>query len=239
TVSWTPGATFRLADEDGRPIADAYVRFHYDGHLINPVHPVSYVASGSVIIRPDAAGRVTIPGRVHFRRPLPLSLPPSLFVDHVYVPRLHNAFGPIAKQTMPRPGVFSISEDRNIVSVADVSGAPERWELSLRHLYDCIRETLTRNGSRTSAASGDMQTAAHARALADHLRREYAAFLAVYGRVARQRPSEPEWGSERDRQLWREQIDAQLAREPLWGPFVERTWESTLKELERLEGSAR
>ena len=61
-----------------------YIRFHYDGHLINLVHPVSYIARGSVIVRSDADGLVRIPGRVHFRRPLPLSTPPSLFIDHVY-----------------------------------------------------------------------------------------------------------------------------------------------------------
>ena len=237
TVSWTPAATFRLIDEHGAPAADAFIRFHYDGHLINLVHPVSYIARGSVIVRSDADGLVRIPGRVHFRRPLPLSTPPSLFIDHVYVPRLHNAFGPIAKQTMPRPGVFSISEQRDVVGVADVSGSPERWELSLRFLYDCIRETLSRDGSRTPAAPGDARTAAHALALIDHLRREYAAFLAAYGSVTRQRPAEPQWGSERDRQLWREQIDAQLAREPLWGPFMERIWEHHLRELDDLEAA--
>ena len=45
------------------------------------------------------------------------------------------------------------------------------------------------------------------------------------------------WGSERDRQLWKEQADEQLAREPLWGPFLERTWRNNLKTLAELDAS--
>jgi hypothetical protein len=102
----TPGATVRFTDAAGAPASDVYVRYHYDGHLINPVHPVTYIARGSVIVGADALGRATIPGRMHLRRLFPLSMPPRLFIDHVYLPRLHNAFGPIAEGTTSRPGVF-------------------------------------------------------------------------------------------------------------------------------------
>ena len=44
-------------------------------------------------------------------------------------------------------------------------------------------------------------------------------------------------GSERDRQLWEQQTEAQLAREPLWGPYFERTWRNNLTELASLEAS--
>jgi hypothetical protein len=47
----------------------------------------------------------------------------------------------------------------------------------------------------------------------------------------------PQGGSERDRQQWEEQTDAQLAREPLWGPFLERMWCFNMKELDGLEAS--
>jgi hypothetical protein len=237
SVSWTSPITLLLKDEEGRPASDAYLRFHYYGHLINPVHPVTYIARGSAIIRVGGDGRVTIPASVHFRRPLPLSTPPSAFIDHVYVPRLHNAFGPVAELTMSRPGVFTIAENRAGVTVADVSVSPEHWERSLQDLFDCIRGTLIRSGTAAPRAPRDRQTTALARELIEHLRREYAAFLAKYGQATRQRPPQPEWGSERDRQLWREQIDAQLAREPLWGPFMERIWEHHLRELDDLEAA--
>ena len=237
SVSWTLPTTVRLTDERGKPAAGAYVRFHYYGHLINLVHPVTYIARASAIIKADTDGRVRIPASLHFRRPLPLSTPPSLFVDHVYVPRLHNAFGPIAERTMSRPQVFTIADNHRNVSIADVSGTPELWELSLRNLFDCIRGTLIRSGSARLSPPGDQQTAAYVRELIDHLRREYAAFQTRYGQVARTRPPEPPWGSEGDRQRWREQVDAQLAREPIWGPFMERMWKYNLRELADLEAS--
>jgi hypothetical protein len=56
TLSYTPGVTLQFADERGAPAADAYVRYHYHGSLLNPVHPVTYVARGSVIARADALG---------------------------------------------------------------------------------------------------------------------------------------------------------------------------------------
>ena len=239
SVSWTEPITLRLTDEHGQPASDAYVRFHYSGHLINPVHPVTYVARESAIIRANADGRATIPRRLHVRRPLPLSTPPSVFIDHVYVPRLHNAFGPVTPYTMSRPGVFAIGENHTDLTISDVSGSPELWERSLDDLHDCIRDTMFRSDSAGMRPPDDPPTAAYVRELIEHLRREYAAFQAQHGQVARTRPPEPQWGSERDRQLWREQIDAQLAREPLWGPFVERKWDRNLKELAGIEAAVK
>jgi hypothetical protein len=237
TVSWTSGATVRFTDDAGRPGSGAYVQYHYYGSRINPVHPVTYTARGSVIVRADAQGRARIPGRIHLRPPLPLSMPPRLFIDHVYLSQLHSAFGPIAEGTTSRPGVFTIDDGREHVTVFDVSQDPEGWARSLGYLFDCIRETLSRDGSMAPAASGDTRTAAYARELIGHLRIEYAAFLDRYGQTARGRPPAPQGGSERDRQLWMEQTDAQLAAEPLWGEYIERTWRHNLTELAALEAS--
>ena len=57
TISWTLPATLTLTDEHGAPAAGAYVRYQYTGYLVNFVHPVSYVARGSAIVRADADGR--------------------------------------------------------------------------------------------------------------------------------------------------------------------------------------
>ena len=239
SVSWTSPVRLQLVDESGKAAADAYVVFHYYGHLVNPVHPVTYNARANAIVRTNSEGIVTIPARIHVRRPLPLSTPPAASVDHVYVPRLHNAFGPVAEQTMSRPGVFTIAESRDHVVIADVSSSPERWERSIGDLYDCIRGTLIRSGSAMASPPSDPASVTHVRELIVHLRQEYAAFLAKYGGVARQRPPEPQWGSERDRQLWREQTDAQLAREPLWGSYVKRMWERNLEEIASFEAILR
>ena len=214
-----------------------YLRFHYDGHLINPVHPVTYVARGSAIVRANADGRVTIPGRLQVRSLLPPSMPPRPFIDHVYVPSLHNAFGPIAEGTTSHPGVFTLDEMRQRVTVFDVSQDPDRWAGSLAYLFDCIRETLAREGSMAPAARDDTTTVGHARELIGHLQSEYAAFLKMYGHTARARAPAPQWGSERDRQLWEEQTSAQLAREPLWGPYLQRTWRNNLATIAALDRS--
>ena len=239
TVSWTPGATLRLVDEAGAPASGAYVRFHYKGYLINPVHPVGYIARGSVVVRAGEDGIVRIPGRLHVRSPLPPSTPPKLFVDNVYVPRLHNAFGPVADGTISRPGVFAVDERREHLTVADVSEDPDRWAFSLSELFWSIRETVPRNPLGTSADPGDTATLAHAREMIGHLRAEYAAFLARHGQTVRARPSEPVGGSARDLDAWRARTDEMLAREPRWGPYFERMWRSNLAEMDAFDASLR
>jgi hypothetical protein len=239
SVSWTPATALQLTDESGAPASGAYARYHYTGSLLNPVDSLTYVSGGSVIVRADAEGRVRIPGRVHLRRPLPLSTPPALFVDHLYVPRLHNAFGPLGDDTISHPGVFLVDSGRKRVAVLDVSGHPEHWERSLRTLFDCIRETLSVVGSSAPAAPGDAQTAAYARELIAHLREEYASFLTRHGATPRTRPPAPQAATEEERRRWAEQADAHIAREPLWGPYVERMWRGDLQALARLEREIR
>ena len=216
SVSWTSPVSLRLADESGQPATDAYVVFHYYGHVINPVHSVTYVARTRAIVKATSDGTVNIPARVHIRRPLPLFTPPAAFIDFVYVPRLHNAFGPVAEQTMSRAGVFTIAENRDGVMIADVSGSPERWERSIHQLYDCIRDTLTPSGSSVASPPRDPATAAHVRELIVHLRREHAAFLETYRDVARQQPPES-----------------------MWGQYVERMWKRNLEEVARFESILR
>jgi hypothetical protein len=236
TISWTLPATLTLTDEHGAPASGAYVRYHYKGDLLNFAHPVQYVARGSAIVRADADGRVRIPFRFHVRAPFPLSTPPAHFIDDVYVPGLHNAFGPVAPLTTGHPGVFLIDQGAGHVTAFDVSGDPERWNQSLRNLYGCIRGTVD---GPVAAGAEQEATAAHVRELIAHLRREYQGLLDAHGHRHRTRPPAPDGLSAAERQAWRDQMDAQLAREPLWGPYLERTWRGELKELTRLEALAK
>jgi len=236
TTSWTLPATLTLTDERGAPASGAYVRYHYKGYLLNFVHPVSYVARGRAIVRTEADGRLSIPFRLHVRAPFPLSTPPAHFIDDVYVPRLHNAFGPVAPLTTGDPNVFLIDQDAGRVTVLDVSGDPGRWDQSLRNLYGCIRSTL--DGPIAPGAEQEA-TAARARELIAHLRREYRALLDAHGQRPRTRPPAPAGQSAAERQAWLDQVDARLAREPLWGPYLERMWRGELMELTRLEAQAR
>ena len=234
SVSCTWPGTIALTDEHGAPASGAYVRYHYEGHLFNLAHPVTYVARGSVVARADADGRIRIPFRLHLRSPLRLSIPPWLSIDSVFVPQMHNAFGPIAERTTSRPGVFTIDDAHGQVTVFDVSGDPERWSRSLDDLYDSIRSTLIPT-AMAPAAPGDARTLSHTRDLITHLRREYSAFLAKFGQTARVRPETPSWHTPAERQAWIEQIDAALAREPLWGTYIQRVWRGNFQELDQLE----
>ena len=239
TMSYTPPVSLLLTDEHGAPVSEGYVRYHYKGYLINPVHPVTYVARGSVIARAEARGRLAIPGRIHFRRPFPLSMPPGLFIDHAYVPQLHNAFGPLGEGATSRRGVFMVGDEGERVTVLDVSHDPLQWEASLRYLFDMIRGTLEKTGSTAPGLDGHAETVFHARELIAHFRREYAGFLARFGDTQRERPRLPpaHATTEEERRDWQERLDAALAREPRWGPFLERTWRSRLAQLDKWETS--
>ena len=235
SISWTLPATITLTDAHGAPASGAYVRYHYESNVLNFVDSISYVVRGSVITRADAEGRIRIPFRIHVRPPLQFTTPPSLAVDDIVVPRLHNTFGPISKWTTTRPDVFEVRGQQDRFTIYDVSGDPELWDRSLQNLDDCIRDTLS--GSIAPAAADDTRTMAHVRELIGHLRRDYRALQDAHGRTPRTPPRAPEFQAEGERQQWRERVEADIARQPLWGPYLERMWRNRLKELDRIEGS--
>jgi hypothetical protein len=181
SISWTLPTTITIADDQGRPASGAYVRFHYTSNVLNFVHPIRHLVRGSVIVKADAEGRVRVPFRIHFRRPLPLMTSASLSIDDIVVPHLHNAFGPIAAG-VTRPGTFEVDGSRARVTVFDVSGNPELWDRSLQQLYECIWQTVS--GTLAPAAPDDGRTRAHVRELIDHLRRDYRALLDAHGQQA-------------------------------------------------------
>jgi len=104
--------------------------------------------------------------------------PPSLFVDHIVVPRLHNAFGPIAAG-MTRPRVFEVDGPRERVTAFDVSGDPDLWDRSLQALHECIWQTLS--GTLAPAAPDDPRTMSLVRELIEQLRRDYRALVDAHG----------------------------------------------------------
>ena len=200
------------------------------------MHPVTYIERGSVIVRADAQGRARIPGRIHLRPPLPLSMPPMVFIDHVYLPRLHSAFGPIAEGTTSRPGVFTIDDGREHVTVFDVSQDPERWACSLGYLFDCIRQTLSRDGSMAPASPGDTRTAAtRANSWAISGLSMQRSSTAMDRPRADVRPGL--WEDPNATGNWDATDRGATGREPLWGPYFERTWRNHLTELASLEAS--
>jgi hypothetical protein len=233
TISWTRPSRIVLVDQRGAPASDTYVRYHYEADILNFVDSLSRVTRGSAIVRADADGGVRIPFSLHFRNPLRFSMPPSLNVDCVVVPRLHNSFGPVGKHTTSRPGVFTIDGGWQHLTVFDLTDDPERWVASLRELHRCIGDTISRVSSR-AADPDDEVTLAYVRELIGHLRGDYAAFVERHGQAPLTRPAPPEWHSEQERKAWEEQVDAQLAREPRWGEHVG-MWRRELKTLDEWE----
>jgi hypothetical protein len=237
SVSWSLPRTLVIIDEQGAPAAGAYVRFHYEGNILNFVHPLSYIGRGSQIIRADDEGRAIIPGRLHLRRPLPVSTPPAVYIDHIYVPRLHNAFGAVTPLSNAREGVFAVDEDEGRVTVSNVAESPERWERSLAYLFDAIRETAS--GSREAAEADDRRTRQHALELIGQLRAEHQAFLARFGATERPRLEAAPGGLAAERAAWQQKLDEEWTRQPLWGPFFVETWTRRLEELESVEARLR
>lgn len=236
SVSWSPAVTLQITDAAGEPAPGAYVRYHYDTSILNFVDSLDRVARGSAFVRADADGTAAIPWRLHLRAPWPPTTPPEVFVDHVYVPRLHNASGPIPLRYGPHQAPLFQVDDAGRVRLLDASQDPELWERSLDELYDCIREAA--EGRERMADPGD-GSGAQVSELIRHFREEYAALLARYGDARRQRPAVPAGMSPEDAAEWTRRTDALLAREPLWGPRLERFWIPRLKRLEQLEGSLR
>lgn len=94
SVSYTRAYTLEIVDNDGRP-QTAYALYNHQGHWLNPVHPVSYNATQTAVIRGDADGRLTIPAALHVHLPFPIQTHPTVSIEMVYVPQLHNAGGQI------------------------------------------------------------------------------------------------------------------------------------------------
>lgn len=184
SVSWSPAVTLQISDTTGEPAAGAYVRYHYDTSILNFVDSLDRVARGSAIVRANADGAATIPGRLHVRAPWPVTTPPEVVVDHVYVPRLHNASGPIPLRYLPQQAPLFRAEAGGRVRLVDASRDPALRERSLRELYDCVHEAT--EGRERLADSGD-GSAARVRELIGHFRREYAGLLAHVGEARRPR----------------------------------------------------
>lgn len=235
SVSWTLPTTITLTDQHGAPASDAYVRYHYESNILNFVHPITYVTRRRVVTRADAEGRIRIPFRIHFRSPLKFSTPPELYIDDIVVPRMHNTFGPIlGRWTSSVPGLFEVRDEGSHFRVFDVSGDPERWDRSLRNLYDCIQHTLR---DSSEAAPAESETAAYARELIVHFRRDFRALLDAHARTRRIRPDPPAYLSESQRREWVKQVDEHIAREPFWGPYFEGMWRNQIDALDKLEAA--
>ena len=121
SVSLNSGRTLRVVDANGAPVRTVLVIYHHEGGRPNPVHPVTYQASGRSVVESDTDGRVHIPMSVHAHWPFPIETNPRLVVDLVYAPPLHNRLATIYDRQISPPGAFLVEDDLATVRLSNCS----------------------------------------------------------------------------------------------------------------------
>jgi hypothetical protein len=183
------------------------------------------------VIRSDSAGRLTIPAALHLHWPFPVQTPPKLWIEMVYVPRLHNASGRIGGgYAVSMAGTWEMDKTRHRAVAFDLSDSPERWQGTLANLSFFIGR-LASGPSHRRDASGT----AGLIELITHFRAEYDAFLARHGDAPRPRPSMPALSIEEEKRRWAEMVDRDLTERPMWGLEIRRRHRIELESLAKFE----
>jgi hypothetical protein len=231
SVSYTAGYTLEIVDSEGRP-QRAYALYNHQGQWLNPVHPVSYNATQTTVTRGDDNGRLTIPAAFHVHLPFPVQTHPSLWIDMVYVPRLHNAGGRIGGgYAASAAGAWEMDATWHRAVVFDLSDSPERWQGTLSNLSFFLRPILS-----GPPRDFDPATAATLVELVEHFRAEYTGFLARHGDTPRPRPPMPATlFSDDEKRRWIEMVDTDLGQRPTWGMEIRRLYETELSVLADVE----
>lgn len=223
--------TIRIVGPDGAPV-EAWAAFHYEGYRFGFVETLVYSGTGA-IARTDADGNLSLPGKIYLRLPLDGWLHHR--IDLLYAPALHAAtVYPLAADPFPR--MFDRSEDGGSIRLADWTRDPEMWMRGFDSLFSFVRYDLIGGAPRKVAAR--RQTAD---ALAEQTIADYRAFLERHAATPRTVPTigmdHLQYAPEAERDATLARIRDGLAREPLWGPYVERVWRKRIAEMERwIEG---
>jgi hypothetical protein len=229
SVSYTSGYTLDIVDSDGRP-QTGYALYNHQGYSLNPVHPVSYNATGLTVVRCDDNGRLAIPGAFHVHWPFPLQTYPKLRIAMIYVPRLHNAWARIVQRSpASEPGIWQMTTP-NRAMVFDVSDRPARWH-----------DTLSNLSFFMSPAVRDVD---HSRAgplleLMGHFRAEYKAFLVRHNDSPRSLPPMPVLFTDDEKRAWKAMVDTDLSQRPTWGMEIRRLYEDEVSNLADVEASVK
>lgn len=227
SVSYTSGYTLDMVDRDGRP-QTGYALYNHQGYWLNLAHPVSYNATRLTVVRGDDNGRLTIPAAFHVHWPFPLQTHPKLWIEMIYVPRMHNAWARIVQRSPASTvGIWQMAT-RNRAIVFDVSDRPERWQ-----------ETLSNLSFFMDAAVRDVD---HSKAgplleLVGHFRDEYHAFLVRHNDSPRPLPPMPPLFTDEEKRAWKAMVDTDLSQRPTWGMEVRRLYEGEVSNLAEIEAS--
>ncbi len=222
--------TVRVVGPDGAPV-EAWAAYHYSGYRFNFVDSIRYSRAGA-IVRTDADGELRLAGKIYWRFPLDGWL--AHRVDMLYAPALHSAIHyPLAAAPFPR--LFGRSGDGKTLFPVDQTGDPEMWGRSLDGLYSFVRYDLMSEPARKVSV-----TRATVDTLARQVVADYRAFVKTHAATPRTAPTMGmEWlqgRTEAEREAALARIREDLAREPLWGPYIERTWGGQIADLGRQIG---
>ena len=231
SISIAPETRGKLLDDKGDPIVGAYIVYYYRGYRFNFVDSITYWRPGS-IIRTDSTGSYKIERLLHFHNVLDRKLSP--WIEFVYIPKLHHAFGPLVPGKSSFPGRVAIDEKNQATVFFDFSDNPYEWSRSLVELDAMIRQL-----NYDAKERGRYQVPLSVRKnLMDHFLKEYEEFMRRYADTPRELGPFSAYFfalplEERERRLKR--MREALEREPLWGQWMERKWSKKLKTLQRLE----
>lgn len=234
-VGCSPGRTLVVLGPDGTPVTDAWAAYHYRGHVFNFVDSLTYERQGG-IRRSDARGRIKIPSRLYHKGPFDTY--GSLWIDLLYAPDLHLARAlPVADSGIA--GEITIRPGTHELVLSDLSDDPEAWERTLDELFDLLAYELLPglSGQRPPRVAA---SPAQARELARCVRAEYDALLARHAATPRQPPPRTPYFDSRppaEQQEILERIREDLARDPLWGPWLVQEWSRHLEYLKRELGA--
>jgi hypothetical protein len=227
SVSYTSGYTLDIVDGDGSP-QTAYALYNHQGYSLNLVHPVSYNATRLTVIRSDDHGRLTIPAAFHVHWPFPLQTHPKLWIDMIYVPRMHNGWARIVGRSPVSAVGFWQMTTPNRAMVFDLSDRPEYWQGTLSNLSFFM--------------TGAVRDVDHSRAgplleLIGHFRAEYNAFLRRHNDSLRPLPPMPPLFTDEDKRRWKAMVETDLSQRPTWGMEIRRLYEGEVSNLAEVEAS--
>ena len=233
TVSIDFGRTLRVIDMSGQRVPDVVVVHHREGSNFNLVHPTTYQASEREALQSGEDGLVRIGPSVDVHLPFPLQSAPSLVVDFIYAPSLHNAWPTIHGSAVSMAGVFAVDADLSTVHLADLSADPERWVGTMQNLQSMIGRLTV--GSDFEAPASD-SAASVRRLLIDLFVREYGEFLERHRDVARIRPVMPDFvrqSTAEERKGWEDMIERDYTERPTWGELLTSIYADDVKRLTR------
>lgn len=218
--------TVRAVGPDGAPV-DVWIAYYYEGYRFNLVDTISYSRPGA-IARTNADGALRLAGTFYWRFPLDGWLRHRVIL--LSAPTLHVSRR-VQFDGAASDEVVEVVGEGTVLRLADLADRAEDRAQGLNDLYSFVRYHLMSDESRLVAAAPETVAA-----LARQVVVEYRDLIETHAQTPRRMPTrglsylQYQPAAEREATLAR--IREDLAREPLWGPYLERIWHRRVGELE-------